>query len=108
LYECEQAGVTLLGDGDIPLATQSVIAPDDETEVRRLIDESGPLPAGTYRLMAARALIDSSIPPSGGSEAEFVLRLSIEERCAADLNGDGEIGLPDLPLLLGEFGARCP
>ena len=28
--------------------------------------------------------------------------------CAADLNGDGEIGTPDLLDLLGSFGVTCP
>ena len=105
LGQSASAAITLLAEGDIPLATQSVIAPADGSEARHLIDESGPLPAGTYRLMAgARTFIDSSVPPSGGSEAEFVLRLSTEERCPADLNGDGDIDLQDLALLLADFG----
>lgn len=101
------ASATLLGPGDVMLASFIIGAPADGTELRQPVFASAALAPGTYRLRAhAWSVLDRTVPPTALAESEFTLRLEIEPRCPTDLNGDRVVDLHDLALLLAEFGCN--
>gem|GEM_PF-2355934 len=88
------------------IVAESVLFNPDGTPLETPILLSGTLVPGTYLLQvnALNGVANWTDEPLGGS-AQASLRIRFGSICDGDINGDGEVGLGDLALLLSEFGS---
>lgn len=71
-----------------------------------VLSESGVLAPGVYGLfVSSQSIIDAPFDPNARVTSSFRLDFAVTAvSCAGDTDGDGDVDLADLAILLGEFG----
>src|SRR5262249_26855591 len=99
------AVVRLSAEDGTELFARDASAPADGTRAEVRFDETVSLDPGSYVLTVfARSRFDTVVPPNGQGEASF--DLVVTTGCPGDLDGDGEVNLEDLAILLAHFGTQ--
>ncbi len=104
------AGASIsLRDSDLQLIFNHLVESGPGGEPNSLIIEDvGMLVPGVYTLQAqAGSFIDNDVPPSLSGEASFDFTFEVAAACPWDLDGNNDVGVKDLLVLLGNWGP-CP
>ncbi len=97
--------IKLVGPGE-ELVFENTVEPGLRGETSsQVVEEVGLLQPGVYILEArSGTFVKNAVPPSRFAQASFDFTFEVATACPADLNGDGEVRVPDLILLLGAWG----
>ena len=110
------AGASIsLRDSDLQFIFNHLVESGPDGEPNSLIIEDvGMLVPGVYTLQAqAGSFIDNDVPPSLSGEASFDFTFEITTTCPWDLDGNNDVGVGDLLILLAAWGVcddpgNCP
>ncbi len=101
------AGASIsLRDSDLQFVFNHMVEPGPGGKPNsQIIEEVGMLVPGVYTLQAqAGSFIDDDVPPSLSGEASFDFTFEVAAACPWDLDGNNDVGVGDLLILLGAWG----